>query len=92
MIWLLAQKAENLELDKNQHKITREKARSAIDKEMYLLAIELRIGPDTMEHVVANDIGFLHVTEDDNGVNYEGVVVCVYSKLPMVTPDRQMHD
>ena len=39
-----------------------------------------------------NDIGFLHFIEEDNGVDYEGVVVCVYSKLPMVTPDRQMRD
>ena len=39
-----------------------------------------------------NDIGFLHFVEEDDGVDYEGVVVCVYSKLPMVTPDRQMRD
>ena len=39
-----------------------------------------------------NDIGYLNFTEADNGIDYEGVVVCVYSKLPMETPDRQMRD
>ena len=33
-----------------------------------------------------HDIGLLDVTDVDTGVNYEGVVVWVYSKLPTVTP------
>ena len=37
-----------------------------------------------------HDIGFLNVVEADNRVNFNGVVVCVYSKPPMETPDRQM--
>ena len=56
MSWILAQKAESLELDKYQHKIIRAKARSAVDRAMRLLAIELSIGPDTIEHVVANSL------------------------------------
>ena len=39
-----------------------------------------------------NDIGYLNFTEADNGIDYEGVIVCVYSKLPMETPNRQMRD
>ena len=54
MSWILAQKAESLELDKYQREITRAKARSARDRAMRLLAIELSIRPDTIEHVVAN--------------------------------------
>ena len=56
MSWILAQKAESLELDKNQREITRAKARSAVDRAMRLLAIELRIEPDTIKHVVANSL------------------------------------
>ena len=56
MSWILAQKAESLELDKNQQEITRAKAHSAVDRAMRLLAIELSIGPDTMEHVVAHSL------------------------------------
>ena len=38
-----------------------------------------------------HDIGFLNnVAGADNGVNYDGVVVCIYSKLPMETLDRQV--
>ena len=33
-----------------------------------------------------HDVGFLNLTEVDNGVNYDEVVVCVYSKLPTVSP------
>ena len=36
-----------------------------------------------------NNIGLLNITEVDDGVDYEGGVVCVYSKLPMVTHNRQ---
>ena len=39
-----------------------------------------------------NDIGYLNFTEADDGIDYDGVVVCVYSKLPMETPNRQMRD
>ena len=56
MSWILAQKAKSLELDKNQREITRAKARSAVDRAMRLLAIELRIEPDTIKHVVANSL------------------------------------
>ena len=36
-----------------------------------------------------NNIGLLNITEVDDGVDYEGVVVCVYSELPMVMHNRQ---
>ena len=37
-----------------------------------------------------HDIGFSNVKEADNGINLNEVVVCVYSRLPMETPDGQM--
>ena len=54
--WILAQKAESLELDKNQQEITRAKAHSAVDRAMRLLASKLSIGPDTIENVVAKSL------------------------------------
>ena len=39
-----------------------------------------------------HNIGFLNIMEVDERVDYKGVVVCIYSKLPMVTPDRQVYD
>ena len=56
MHWILHQKAKSLELDKNQRKIIREKACSARDRAVHLLAIELSIEPNTIKHTVANSI------------------------------------
>ena len=56
MHWILAQKAKSQVLDENQRAITRAKARSAVDRAMELLAIELSIEPNTKEHTIANSL------------------------------------
>ena len=56
MHWILTQKAKSQELDENQRKIASAKARSAVDRAMELLNIELSIEPNTKEHTIANSL------------------------------------
>ena len=56
MHWILAQKAKSQVLDENQRKIASAKARSAVDRAMELLNIELSIEPNTKEHTIANSL------------------------------------
>ena len=54
--WILSQKANSPELDKNQREITMAKARSASDRAMHLVAIEQSKVPNTIEHTIAISI------------------------------------
>ena len=43
-----------------------------------------------MTNYLNDDIGFLNIAGVDNEVDYDGVVVCIYSQLSAGTPDGQM--
>ena len=70
MHWILAQKAKSQVLDENQRKIASAKARSAVDRAMELLNIELSIEPNTKEHTIANSLAerkaFAHVEREQS--------------------------
>ena len=52
--WILTRKGDSLELDTNERKITKAKARSARDRAMHLLAIEQSVEIHTKEHTIAH--------------------------------------
>ena len=53
--WILTRKGGSLELDTNERKITKAKARSARDRAMHLLAIEQSVEIHTKEHTIAHN-------------------------------------